>query len=748
MQKHFSFIFFLFLFLQANAQNIDWQKFLSRNDMSFDTLTTKWGEGVFTGNGLLGDMIYMKDTNSLRIEIGRTDVADHRNDTTVSELYTKARLPIGYFLLKPVGKIIKNTARLNLWNAEATGVVETDKGKIFWRSLSVAKENVVIFQTKTEGDENNFSWDWVAEKSISPRFSFHPIKNFPANPENKTGKQNSINYSLQPMLAGGDYTTAWETFSDNQNAKTTFITVAYDTSHSSLQQAVSAVNTASHKDFGKIISAHQAWWHQYYQKSFLSLPDAKAESFYWIQLYKIASATRSNTLPIDLMGPWFAPTPWPAYWNNLNTELTYSPMFNSNHLEMVEPFIKNIDKNFQHLINNAPQQYRYNAAAIARSSSLDMISPLKVFKEYDSTASPSELELGDLTWLLYYYWQYYSYSKDETIAQNLLPVLKRSVNYFIDVMHKEADGKYHLPKTYSPEYPDGITRDCNYALSLFRWGCETLLNIAPNDSLANTWKDVMQSLTPYPADSTGLRIGRDVAFAQSHRHYSHLLMIYPLHLLNWDNENERSLIAKSLEHWHSLKGAFQGYSFTGGASIYATMGKGDEALNYLNELFSRYVKPNTLYLESGPVIETPLAAATSLQELLLQSRNGKIRVFPAVPMSWQNVSFENMRTDGAFLISAVRKSGKTKWLKIESLAGGKCTFVTDMKGNLQTKSKQAVTLAYKGYDTYQVGLRKGQTVIIYSNENDLKIPVEPVLQNDGQNSWGTKSASSKVSNNN
>ncbi|MDE1191922.1 MAG: hypothetical protein PW786_07280 [Arachidicoccus sp.] len=727
------------LFIQnIYGQNINWESFLSRNDMTFDTLTTKWQEGVFTGNGLIGSMIFMENKNALRIELGRTDVTDHRISGNPSALYAKARLPIGYFSLNPVGKIIKNSARLHLWNAEATGVIETDKGKIFWKSFVTEKENVIIFQTKTEGEEKNFTWKWNAEQSVSPRMKFTPIDNFPSNPEHETGNEESIDFSKQKMLAGGDYVVAWKTVGKN-DTNTTFISVGYDTVHSSLKQVLKTVKFAAAQEFANITNAHRQWWHQYYQKSFLSIPDAKAESFYWIQLYKIASATRSGTLPIDLMGPWFAPTPWPAYWYNLNIQLTYSPMCAANHLEMVEPLLRNIDKNIQNLINNVPPQYRYNAAAIARSGALNMVSPLKVTSESDTSSAPGALELGDLTWILYYYWQYYSYSKNDSVLKNFIPLLKRSINYYIDVMHKEADGKWHLPYTYSPEYPDGKTRDCNYALSLFRWGCETLLTIDPNDKLTKTWKDVLENLTPYPTDSTGLRIGKDVAFAKSHRHYSHLLMIYPLHLLNWDNEGDRDLIRKSLYHWHSLKGAFQGYSFTGGASIYSLMGKGDSALNYLDELFSHFVKPNTMYMESGPVIETPLAAAASLQELLLQSWNGKVRVFPAVPATWQDVSFEDMRADGAFLISAVRKEGKTRWIKIKSLEGGKCTFVTDLKGTLKTKSDNQANLIKVGVNTYQINLVKGQSVIIYANADDVNIAAAPVsLNNQTLNYWGTK----------
>jgi hypothetical protein len=709
-------LLFLSLPREAHSQNSNWEQFLSKNDRIYDTLTTEWGKGIFTGNGLLGNMITMADSGSMKMEIGRTDVYDHRHDKGVNHLYTSARLPIGHFILTPVGTIIGNTARLRLWNAEATGILTTTAGKIYWRSLSLAKENTIIFQTRTEGKESHFSWSWVQERSVSTRTRFKPMTDFPDNPRNSTAFKNGIQYSIQPMLAGGDYVTAWKS-DTNSNTSTTYITVAYDSCHTALPKAVSTITKAAGEDLAAAFRFHRQWWHAYYQKSFLSVPDPMIESFYWIQLYKLASATRSNTLPIDLMGPWFADTPWPAYWFNLNIELTYSPLYKANHTELVKPLIHLINRNFNNLVNNTPSQYRYNAAAVGRSAGLNMIYPLKVYSQLDTAALPPELELGDLTWILYYYWQYFNYTSDSSILKQLIPILSRSINYDLDVMHKESDGKWHLPETYSPEYPNGITRDCNYALSLFRWGCETLLKLSPDNKLAKKWKDVLQHLVDYPTDETGLRIGRDAPFSISHRHYSHLLMIYPLHLLSWDKAGDRALIDKSLHHWQHLTGALKGYSFSGAASMFALMGKGDSALNCLKILLTKYIKPNTMYVESGPVIETPLSAAASVQEMLLQSYNGKIRIFPAIPSSWKNITFQHMRTEGDFLVSAVRKNGETKWIKIKSLAGNPCKIVIDLKGSIQFKSLQHIAVRDHGHGCYTLDLKKGQSVFIYSQRS-------------------------------
>ena len=66
-----------------------------------------------------------------------------------------------------------------------------------------------------------------------------------------------------------------------------------------------------------------------------------------------------------------------------------------------------------------------------------------------------------------------------------------------------------------------------------------------------------------------------------------------------------------------------------------------------------------MYLEAGPVIETPLAAAQAVHEMLLQSWGDTLRVFPAVPAAWKDAAFHDLRAEGAFLVSAVRREGRT-----------------------------------------------------------------------------------------
>jgi hypothetical protein len=52
--------------------------------------------------------------------------------------------------------------------------------------------------------------------------------------------------------------------------------------------------------------------------------------------------------------------------------------------------------------------------------------------------------------------------------------------------------------------------------------------------------------------------------------------------------------------------------------------------------------------------------------MLLQGWGDVVRVFPAIPPQWQDVAFDDLRVEGAFLVSARRIKGRTTWVRVLS----------------------------------------------------------------------------------
>jgi alpha-L-fucosidase 2 len=649
------------------TSDAQWSSFLSGQDLVWKRLPTLWHEGPFLGDGRLGSMVYQEPgKNQVRFTVQHAEVQDHRPQ--YGSLFGLARLPVGHLTLAPVGTINSVNWRLDLWNAELAGTITTSAGTI---TIQVLIHDQLLVASATASGTETVKWTFVPEEAISPRAATEtPPSGYTANPAPTTKTTGSVKQVMQSLLGGGQTATAYQ-----QVGSVLFLSVAHSYPSNTAAEAASLarVQAAATTTLADHLTTHRAWWHAFYRKSFLSIPDQRLQAFYWIQLYKVASGTRAGAPVMATTGPWLEPTPWPGVWWNLNVQLEYWLIHGSNHLEL-DAVTSTLYNNRQQLISNVPSAYQSDSSGLGRSS--DMFANRSV----PIPGSSGTTEVGDLTWALHNVWLSYRHTMDDTMLRDkLFPILRRAINYYLHFLTTDSGGTMHLPQTFSPEY--GVNApDCNYDLALIRWGCRALIDAANRlgiaDPLLPTWQNVLNKLTPPPTDANGLMIGAGVPFAMSHRHYSHLLSIYPLYGMNWEQPANQALIETSVSHWLSLTGAHRGYSYSGAASFYAQMGRGDTALSWLDKFFdptvSYPIRANTMYTEAGPVVETPLSGSQSLHDMLCQSWGGTIRIFPAVPTAWQDVVLHDFLTQGAFLVSAARVAGKTSFVRVRSLAGEPC----------------------------------------------------------------------------
>ncbi|MCP4313825.1 MAG: alpha-L-fucosidase [Bacteroidetes bacterium] len=723
---------------------INWSEFLQRHDLQWEKLPERWEEAPYLGNGNIGTMIYLDSaSNSIRLQLFRVDVQDHRDNSFGWTAYSRPRFMIGSFYLKPEGKIEGGNWRLDLWNATLRGNIKTDCGSISFDHLVHSDDMIVYTGIKTTGDEDNCKWEWIPEKAettrpgyphkkseiagFAKRYGQHYINTlqlYEPNPDNFIEIREGINVSVQNLLAGGQYAVAWNV--ERLTKKKQSLVISIEKSYpenTAADQAVANLKLKEESDQVKWIRQHNNWWNNYYPASFVSIPDTRLESFYWHQMYKLASATRKDRPMMDTSGPWIQPTPWPYITWDLNVQLCYWPVYPSNRLHLGESLIKVLHKNRQTLIDNVrPKEWQENSAFLFTVSAQDLVEPRDGDMRYYGA-------VGHLTWALHNCWLHYRFSMDEDmLREKIYPLLKRSINFYRHMLTEDKDGILHLPKTYSPETKE--VPDCNYDLALLKWGCQALIAAAErlniNDPLLPQWKDILRRLTDFPVDQNGFMLGAGAPMDLSHRHFSHLLMAYPLYLVNIDQEPEqRDLIQKSLNHWINFKGALQGYSYTAASSLSAAIGNGNDALGYLKGL-EQFLQPNGLYKESGPVMETPLSAAQSIHDMLLQSWNNTIRVFPAAPDAWPDMVFQKLRTEGAFLISAVRMDGKTQFIHIKSLAGEPCRIIPGLDGEIKVSGHREFLLTEVEPHLFTLDIKKGEEVLLWSGDEKPDLSISPL----------------------
>ena len=692
-----------------------------------------WNEAPFMGNGMMGAMVMQQDKQTMRWEVGRGDVQDHR-PAAKKFGYDTCRLPIGHFELKTVGKITGGSMRLDLWNAEATGEIKTNRGSIRWQSFVHADHMAMIVRLEPSDGEQDCSWQWKALPANSPRQTYGRKMRgeYKLNPSPQQEQQGEYELCIQPLNAGGETVTAWHE-ARTPGSSVLKVSVAHSFPEATARkQALDELKKLTAEPLEDLQQSHRQWWHTYYPQSFVTFTDTYWESFYWIQMYKLASATRAEGMLIDNQGPWLQKTPWPGAWWNLNVQLSYWPTYTSNRHQLSKSLERTLYGNVQTLINNVPEEYRHDSAGMPRATGQYCAGPVA------APNGENKPEIGLLLWACHNSWLHYRHTMDEeALRKQLFPLLKRAVNYHLHFLKEGEDGKLHLPPTYSPEYGGGP--DCNFDLTLLRWGCTALIEasrrLGMDDPLMPRWQEVLDKLADYPTDERGYMIARGVPFVTGHRHYSQMLMLYPFYLVNREHEGAEDLMLTSVRHWHSMGGR-QGYSLTGASSISSAFGRGNDALEYLNGL-KEFLQPNTLYKESGPVIETPLSGAQSIHDMLLQSWGGSIRIFPAVPDTWADIAVHDLSTEGAFLVSARREAGQTTFVRIKSLAGEPCVIIPGLQGEVKVAGKRPFTLKQIKPGVYSLDLQKGEEAVLWRGNEMPDLTLSPVAaQKDQCNRFG------------
>ncbi|MBK1855497.1 hypothetical protein JO972_11050 [Verrucomicrobiaceae bacterium 5K15] len=746
---------------------IGYKEFLGNHDMVWDRIPNRWEVAPFSGNGNVGFTFYQPKgaKNVISIFTSRHDYYDHRLPYEGNQclwIY-RCRLPLGHFNLTSKGDITGVDLRLDLWNAELVGTIATTAGSYRVRALTHRTSDVIYFETDaSDGESVKISWHpelakssvrQTLERGGGPKGGFWDIMRkapYPLPPEPELSEADGIQFCLQKLYQHrGETTTAWETLGVADGKQTLLASVHHSfpeknskaTVQANLQQAKESLKAQ------KFIATHRQWWHAYYPKSFLTMNDPEKEAFYWIQMYKLASAMSEDGPILDVLGPWYHYTFWPMVWGDLNVQLIYWTHLTANRMSVGASLPNNLDKYAHNLEKNVPERWK-DSMALGALFPQDCLS-------YDNAKTPDML-----AWILHNYWLHCEYAGDrKRMRDGLFPLLRKNVNGYLNYLRenpvKADDGKIHIKKSWSPEYPGGRGQDINFTIGLLRWACRTLIDIDKehqlNDPLASKWQHVLDHLVDFQTDENGLRIGKTIPFEKPHRHYSHLLPFFPLSEITPENPKDAKLLKTSVDHWLdvTINGKEKvkampvtGYTATGAASMYARLGDAEKAAYYLDFLINhKNVSPTTMYAEGNPVIESPLSFASSVHDMLLQSWGGKIRVLHGTPKAWADVAFHQLRTEGAFLVSAKKKAGVTQFVTVKSLAGSPCQVQIDISNPIITingeQAKPAqVTKTADGF--YTIDLQQGDRVTftpVALDQADLSIVPIPVPV-DKRNAFG------------
>lgn len=742
-----------------SCQKIELATTPSPNDLVFTELAKSWDEGIPLGNATVGALIWQKDS-ALRVSLDRIDLWDLRPTENIwGENFSfkwveeqakngdysvvQQQFDIPYdrdpapskipgagmeFDLSGLGPV--DTVRLFLNNALS---------EIRWKNGASLKtfvhatKPVGFFVAKGMGES-------FLPKLVPPIYEDQNEKAGVIDPV--TGQSLlRLEYKQGPVVQEGNKIVyrqqGWGDFSyevaiQYERKGELLLGVWSITSSMVPQKASELVDLYLEEGVEQNYSEHLDWWNAFWAKSSVNLPDTILQKQYYNELYKFGSVAREDSYPIALQAVWTADNgklpPWKGdYHHDLNTQLSYWPAYTGNYLQEGFGYLNT-------LWEQRDTHKKYTKAYFG-TSGLNVPGvttltgePMGGWIQYSFSPTVS-------SWLAQHFYLHWKYSADEDFLRERAYPYFKEVAIHLEELTRVESGQRTLPLSSSPEIFDNSRQAwlpslSNYDLSLIKFTFQAAAELAEVLKLtdeAAKWKTILAEFPEYDLDEQGgFTFSKGIPYESSHRHFSHLMAIHPLGLVDWSNgEKDQKIITATLQRLKEVgPSAWTGYSYSWLANLQARAFDGEGAAQSLRDFATAFCLKNTFHVNGDQsktgkssftyrpfTLEGNFAFASGIQEMLIQSHTGTIRIFPAIPSTWQEVSFDQLRTVGAFLVSATRQQGKTTQVKIRSDKGGKIRLLNPFDRD-QIKVGNQTLSAKNGL--IELNMKAGEEVVLES----------------------------------
>ena len=701
----------------------------SGSDMVFSSLSAVWDEAVPLGNAKVGALVWQKD-DALRMSLDHYDLWDlrptdeleasnpdysyvklrqmikngeeeriHRiSDVHYSDDPGPSKIPCGAieFPLDGLGKVTD----VHLYLNNALCRVTWDSGAVLETFLQAGEPvGWFVFKNVPEGFKPSLktpSYDAVVEDDSDSQAG-GDIVTLGYTPGPVSEQPGRISYHQKGW---GDFfydiAVRWK------ETKGT-VTGAWSVSTSlNDYTAANVVDEAFQRGVSKDYASHKEWWAAYWAKSTVRVPDKTIQKQYDAEIYKLGAASREDSRPISLQAIWTADNghlpPWKGdYHHDLNTQLSYWPVYSGNRLSEGLAYLNMLWDQREEYRKYAKEFFGVDGIMVPGVADL-YGRPMGGWIQYSLSPTTS-------AWVGHHFYLHWKYSADDRfLRERAWPFIGEvacALEGVTELKWSEAEGRQIRTLEYStsPEIYNN-TMDAwfktitNYDLALIRFAFGAAAEMAGHLGLLdqeNHWAALRDEMPRFDIDADGaLTFAHGFPYNESHRHFSHLMAIHPLGLIDFSQGEEaqkiiKASIAKLDEYGPDW---WCGYSYSWCANMKARAFDGEGAAEALKTFAECFVLPNSFHANGDQTktgksrfvyrpftLEGNFAYAAGLQEMLLQSHTGTACVFPAIPASWKDVSFKDLRAMGAFLVSASLENGTLTSASVRSENGGHLSII-------------------------------------------------------------------------
>lgn len=727
-------------------------------DMIFNELAQSWDEGIPLGNATVGALVWQRDS-VLRFSLDRTDLWDLRPVDSISGhnnrfSWVQEQVRKGDYL--PVQKKFdwpydrmpapsKIPGAALEFNTSRFGNVNNVRLYLNNALCETSWDNGVVLKTFVHASEpvgwfvfENLS-DMIDISLVAPKYQTDESV---SDSDPVTGQDlRRLGYRQGKVVENGNsisyHQEGWGDFSYNVNVKwekkgSSLYGIWSITSSMVDESAENETEDAMKRGVMKDYESHLSYWNNFWSASSVRVPDSILQRQYDQEMYRLGSASREDSYPISLQAVWTADNgklpPWKGdYHHDLNTQLSYWPVYKGNHLKEGMGYLNTL-WNQRNVYKKYTRTYfeceGMNVPGVCTLSG----EPMGGWIQY--SMSPT---VG--AWLSHHFYLHWKYSADREFLKNRAYPFVSDVALFLEkITYLNKDGVRCLPISSSPEIFDNsinawFKTTTNYDLALMKFAFGAASEMADaldmKDETAH-WNELYLQLPDFNVDNENvLTFAEGYSYDTSHRHFSHAMAIHPLGLLDYSQgEDSRKIIDATIKRLKDVGPDWWcGYSYSWFANMNARAFNGEGAAEALRTFAECFCLKNGFHAngdqtKSGKskftyrpfTLEGNFAFASGLQEMLLQSHTGVLRIFPAIPVGWKDLSFDKLRAEGAFIVSAEMKDGKLNNATIVSEQGGTLKVANTFGSEYELKYKGSSIKPIDGI--WVVNMKKGENCTI------------------------------------
>jgi alpha-L-fucosidase 2 len=461
--------------------------------------------------------------------------------------------------------------------------------------------------------------------------------------------------------------------------------------------AIELARTALAAEPRELVARHEAAWRGFWAASGIELADPVLRAMWYRNLYFLRCVSKPGAIAPGLFASLIDDRPaWHGdYHTNYNIQQTFWAAYPANHPGLAEPYDRLIRDYFPRARWLARQIFDVDGAFYPHV--LFAYEP----PHPEKCKGPGGrqyihhvwgLTMGVPAFTVQPVWWHYKYEPDRKFLEETAYPAVRDVALWQTGFIDQCQGGQTvvLAPSVSPEHWGWTrnferNRNCAFDIAMFRYTFEAAIEgattLGRDAELVARWRRALRRLPPYPTTKTTPPIVVDVEDAPpiDYNIAVPAVPVFPGDVVTWwSPPAEKELFRRTIEglKWNGnnssiiLSVARARLSMAGTSDwvrrtlLARQRPNGTLGLNVLGSTFNDF----------GHYTEQ-FAAGMAVSELLVQSVGDVVRVFPAWPPQ-QDAAFQDLRTQGGFLVTAEQKGGKVTRLEIASTAGGRLRLLS------------------------------------------------------------------------